>query len=155
MTTIRSRSGFTLVEVLIVVVILGVLATICIASFGNSTSDSADKSFVSNLRTFSTQFSVYEVRNGIWPAERAAGVVPPELASTLDYDRWTNPTPIGGNWDWDFNLFGVTAGISVVAPDRTSAQMTEIDRLIDDGNLNTGSFRERAGGGAYIFVLVP
>lgn len=148
----RNRDrGFTLVEILIVVVILGILAAVAMASFGSSSRDVGDKTFVSNLRAFAEQFAVYELRNGAWPAEQAAGVTPPEVGLLLDANNWGAGTPIGGQWDWDRGVFGVTAALSVVAPDRTAAQMVAIDDLIDDGDIATGRFRTRAGG--YMYVL--
>lgn len=147
----RRAAGFTLVEVLIVVIILGILAAVAVASFGSSTRDVGDKTFVSNLRAFSEQFAVYELRTGGWPADRGPGVTPPEIGLMLDANNWSSRTPIGGQWDWDQGVFGVTAAISVENPDRTPTQMAEIDALIDDGNINTGRFRARTNG--YMWVL--
>jgi prepilin-type N-terminal cleavage/methylation domain-containing protein len=147
----RRGHGFTLVEVLIVVIILGILAAVAMASFGSSSRDVGDKTFASNLRAFAEQFTVFELRNGTWPAERATGVTPPEVNLLLDANNWGARTPIGGNWDWDYNQNGVTAAISVVAPDRTAVEMAEIDRIVDDGDVSTGRFRTRAGG--YMYVI--
>jgi hypothetical protein len=41
--------------------------------------------------------------------------------------------------------------VSVYQPDRTTAEMADIDKIIDDGNLSTGVFRQRSNG--YIFIL--
>ena len=38
-------------------------------------------------------------------------------------------------------------------PTASVAQMTEIDRRIDDGDLSTGNFRARSQG--YIWILQP
>ena len=147
----RPAAGFTLIELLIVVIILGVLAAIVIASFGRSQSEASNGTFVSNLRAYANSFAVYAHQKGVYPPDQLQGVHPPQMAGVILAEEWTRPTPIGGQWDWDFGQFGFTAGLSVYQPDRTPAEMADIDKLIDDGDLNTGVFRQRANG--YIFVI--
>ena len=43
------------------------------------------------------------------------------------------------------------AGLSVYQPNRTRAQMKNLDKEIDDGDLATGVFREHENG--YIYVI--
>jgi type IV pilus assembly protein PilA len=82
---------------------------------------------------------------GRYPADQMAGFVPPELASYLDATLdWTARTPIGGQWDWDFNVFSFKAAIVVHFPSADVEQLTEIDRQFDDGSLTTGRFRSTA-----------
>ncbi len=66
--------------------------------------------------------------------------------------NWTEPTPIGGSLDWDFNQFGFKAGGSVVNPTVDAQQMLEIDRRIDDGDLTRGHFRD-IGAGRYTDLI--
>lgn len=63
MHTSRRNSGFTLVEILIVVVILGILAAIVIPQFTNASSEAIKGSLVSQLRTINSQIELYRVRN--------------------------------------------------------------------------------------------
>ncbi len=53
-------------------------------------------------------------------------------------------TPIGGAWDWVNRKSDSHIGVSVVAPSADSAQLTEIDALIDDENFATGRFIQSA-----------
>ena len=69
----------------------------------------------------------------------------------LSLSKFSESTPLGGQWDWDFGQFGVTAGLSVLSPTANSTTMTLVDASIDDGDLTTGDFRSRSGG--YILVL--
>ena len=64
----RRRSGFTLIEILMVVIILGVLATIIIGLFNNSSSDAATNSLKDNLRAIRGQIEVYYAQHGSYPA---------------------------------------------------------------------------------------
>ena len=56
----RAKSGFTLVEILIVVVILGILAAIVIPSFSNASSDAKLANLKSNLQTVRCQIQLYK-----------------------------------------------------------------------------------------------
>lgn len=147
----RNRDGFTLVEMLFVVLILGVLAATVLASIKGSNREAENATFAKNLKTYITIFEMRYQRTGAYPADATPGEAPAEMTDALGGTNWTTPTPLGGQWDWDENVFGVTAGISVYQPNRTDADMTEIDRLVDDGDLTTGSFRSRSDG--YIYVM--
>lgn len=70
----RSRSAFTLVEVLIVVIILGILAAIVVPQFTNASSDAKMTSLKTNLQTIRGQIQLYKLQhNDTYPT--AAGFV--------------------------------------------------------------------------------
>lgn len=62
------ESGFTLVEVLIVVAVIGVLMAIAIASFVDALDRSKQRSTMSEMRTISTAIEVYKADTGHYPA---------------------------------------------------------------------------------------
>jgi general secretion pathway protein G len=65
MKTYRSRkSGFTLVEILIVVIILGILAAIVIPQFTNASTDARRNSTSSLLQTIRSQVELYKLQHG-------------------------------------------------------------------------------------------
>ena len=57
------KTGFTLVEILIVVIILGILAAIVIPQFTEASNDARESSLVSNLQTLRSQFELYKVQH--------------------------------------------------------------------------------------------
>ncbi len=114
---------------------------------------SQNAKFVNALRLATDAFELYAIENKTYPADAFRAVVPSGMDNyfgpTFD---WTATTPIGGNWDWDFNQFGFTSGISVVGPRASTAQMLDIDIRIDDGNLSSGHFQDK-GGSRYTSIL--
>jgi prepilin-type N-terminal cleavage/methylation domain-containing protein len=62
------KSGFTLVEVLIVVVIMAILAATIIPQFTDSTSDAKASTTKFNLHTLRSQIELYKTQhNGVVP----------------------------------------------------------------------------------------
>ncbi len=60
----KNRSGFTLVEVLIVVVIMAVLAATIIPQFSDTTSDAKANTAVFNLQTMRSQIETFKAQHG-------------------------------------------------------------------------------------------
>ena len=125
---------------MIVVVIIGLLAAIAIPAFERVRNRSRVSAFANDIRVGGAAFETYAMEQGGWPVD-----------GYLNLAKFNGPTPLGGTWDWDNGVFGVTAGLSVRNPTVDTATMLLVDQQIDDGNLNTGDFRERTGG--YILVL--
>lgn len=147
----QRRSGFTLVEIMIVVVIIGLLAALAIPAMQRVRQRAQNSRFVSDLRTFSQAFETYAMENGDWPANVGSGVVPAALTNQISSAAWTSVNSLGGRWNWDAYRLGIKAGIATTGVTASTEQMTAIDQMIDDGDLTTGRFR--AFSGRYILVL--
>jgi general secretion pathway protein G len=66
----KAKRGFTLVEILIVVVILGILAAIVIPQFTGASTEAKESSLVSDLQTIRSQVELYKIQhNDILPGE--------------------------------------------------------------------------------------
>ncbi len=59
----RKNSAFTLVEILIVVIILGILAAIVIPQFSQASSDARANALSSDLQTVRSQLELYKVQH--------------------------------------------------------------------------------------------
>lgn len=69
MHTRKSKSGFTLVEILIVVIILGILAAIVIPQFTNASQDARRSSLTSQLQTLRSQIELFKLQHGDTPPQ--------------------------------------------------------------------------------------
>ncbi len=64
----RTKKAFTLVEILIVVVILGILAAIVVPQFTNAANDARGGNLSSQLKTLQNQIELYAAQNnGAYP----------------------------------------------------------------------------------------
>src|SRR3954462_2118683 len=146
---INQRRAFTLVEIMVVVVIIGLLAAAALPAYRLITLRSRATSVVNDLRTFSTVFITYSIQNGRYPDDGSPQVVPPQVAGQLP-NNFSQPTPIGGVYKWNFDVpaDGIPAKAAIIIQgDSTHPILDDLDQLeivdkqIDDGNLSTGNLQ--------------
>jgi prepilin-type N-terminal cleavage/methylation domain-containing protein len=141
------RGGFTLVEILIVVVILGILAAIVLPAIADVTTETKRSAFVTDLTQFQKAAQVYMARDG-YLEDSSSGNLPSGLEQYVNPDEFENGTPLGGVWDVEFGSHGVTSALGVhfdgTGATRDDAFMTVVDEMLDDGDLTTGGFRKLA-----------
>jgi len=151
------RGGFTLVEILVVVVVLGILAAIVIPSVAGAAGDAQTNAFAANIRSIAEATELFYQQEGVYPEDSSSGEVPAGLEEYIDTKAWVQGTPIGGVWDFENNSFGVQSAFGVHfqpshPPQRDDAFMQEIDAMIDNGDLLTGAFQRIAGDRYYWIV---
>jgi general secretion pathway protein G len=81
-------NGFTLVEILIVVVILGILAAIVIPQFSNASEEAKLSSLVSDLQTIRSQVQLYKIQHN--------GTCPGTVSGVTFTQAMTGYTLVGG-----------------------------------------------------------
>ena len=153
----HGRAGFTILELMIVVSIIGLLSVLAIPAFMKQRRQTQDTAFLNDLRLLSASMERHAITEGDYPADAAAGVEPAGFAPYRPRQiDWTEKSHIGGNWDWDravhrgTNVHGFYAALTISHPRRTSMQMADIDKRIDDGNIDDGEFRRITDGYSYI-----
>lgn len=107
----RSRKGFTLVEIMIVVVIIGLLASMAVPAFNKVRESARKKAIVNNLRQIASAGQQYLIENG------TAGSVDYQTLVDDDYLKAIDPVT-----DEDYS--------SVIVTDANQVQTISVDSTI-------------------------
>jgi prepilin-type N-terminal cleavage/methylation domain-containing protein len=114
----QKQKGFTIVELLIVIVVIGILAAITVVAFNGIQAKARDAQTESNMSAIAKMMEMYYIDNGAYPsvcgggdnagcsANLLAGALVPTYASRLP-DAYPTPNSAGV-----FNYVRGTAGVS-------------------------------------------
>jgi prepilin-type N-terminal cleavage/methylation domain-containing protein len=142
---LTSRRGFSLVEIMVVVLILSVLGTLAVPSVARLQRRAKTATIVSDFRVFATAFETYSHETGRWPSEVAAGAIPAVMATRLNRTAWLRRTPMGGKYNWESNQthFGTQIRAAIAISSATGAPLTldvpqlqDLEQTIDKGSFN-------------------
>lgn len=138
----RAACGFTLVELVVVILILGILAGVAAPKLFQSHDDAAFASTVGTIqRVFDAADRFYAV-NGRYPDNVGTAEFPDDLEGYLARGPFVAPTPIGGHYDWN----GPGTAVEVIGMGISNwlsggvdrSKWKALDEAYDDGNLATG-----------------
>ena len=130
------KGGFTLVEIMIVVVIIGLLAALAIPAVQRVQDKSRASRYANDFRQFEASFQRYALEAGALPTAAALnGATPTGMAGYLPA-TYSAAAPLGGLYGWS----GPSGYIVVRGGNETDSVMQKVDAILDDGNLATGEF---------------
>lgn len=141
----KKKSGFTLVETMITVTIIGLLTSVSVPAVLSAKDRALASALANDFRTYATAFELYSLEEGTWPEDGYPGTIPAGMENQLP--KFTEPTHQDGRWDWEHNAVGVTAGVSLRLSRIDEKVLARIDEILDDGDLTAGNFRETNGNG--------
>ena len=151
----RPQRAFTLIEIAVVVVILGILIALTLPGYRRVNLKTRATAVMNDFRTFSGAFSAFNLQNSRWPTDTGVpGAVPPELANGFSV-AFTKTSPIGGKYLWISNsTYKAAIAITTDGSDQltTDVELLElVDQLMDDGNTSAGNVQ--VVGPALIYII--
>lgn len=85
----RRQRGFTLIELMLVLVILGILAAIVVPKFAGRTDDARKTAAGTQINTFGTALDAFEVDNGYYP--KGKNGLQDLIVAPRDAQSWKGP----------------------------------------------------------------
>ena len=159
--------GFTIVELLIVIVVIAILAAITIVAYNGIQTRAKASAIISDLKATEKAFKLYKASSGAnmwWKDDDSAltGSGNPSISqiisSQADYKNYLQKAPttdgLGapGVWIYDneqdvYNGCSIsTAGVNLGIANATNTDLMQaIDTTLDDGNLYCGKIRISSG----------
>ena len=132
----RDDAGFTLVEIMIVVVILGLLAAMALPAMQRVQNRARASRYANDFRQFDAAFQRFAMETGVFPPVAAlGGAIPAGMTGYLPA-AYTQPASMGGMYGWS----GPSNYIIVQGGKETDAVMQSVDAILDDGDLSKGAF---------------
>lgn len=146
----KKRSGFTLVEIMIVVAIIGLLAAMAIPAFQRARLESQTTRVANDLRILSDAFVLYALDEGSFPDDEHI-VLPAGMEPYIKQKFWDAPV-WGGHFNYEGPDFYPYTGIAITDSDAPASVMLALDEKCDDADLSTGKFRQTPNG-RYTYII--
>lgn len=152
----RSTSGFSFVEIMIVVSVIAILAILSMPALERARQSTLVAAFANDIRQFTSAVDAYSVHQGKYPPDALPGEADEKLKEYLPLNFMESQTPIGGQWDLDMDGIArkkAAVGVgNLTNPDMEL--IVRIDFAIDDGNIVTGNFRWLPDGGGRPYWII-
>lgn len=147
----KGSSGFTLLELLVSLSIVGVLSAIAVPNFAEHSRRAKVAVVAADLRQFAVGFYAYQADNEVFPPDSHL-VLPPGMEEYISLGEWSPTTKLGGNYNWEGPDSYPYAGISITDSTAPIEDLRRLDQFLDDGDLSQGRFRQTPNG-RFTYIL--
>ena len=141
-----TRNGFTMLELVVVITVVGILAAMVVPRFAGAQDESSVAATAADLHKIAQALSMYQGTNGLFPPNASRSS---DATMIKPYFKGSNPfekvTPIGGVYDYDGTPTHTPVTISILqdGSNRYSYDHAlELDAYMDNGDLTSGRLRE-------------
>ena len=138
------RAAFTLVEIMIVVVIIGLLAAMAIPTFNKVRDHSRASRLANDFRQFASAYDRFLMEGNAKPPATGGGITPAGMDGYLP-SAYAETSVMGGFYWWS----GPSSYVVLVGSTANDTMMRQVDAILDDGDLTTGEFIKAGAGFAY------
>ncbi len=124
-------TGFTLIEMLIVIIIIGILAALALPQFGKTKEHALGKEAISNLKLIAAAEKIYRMEaNAYYP-------IPAGSESNItNINNYLKLSATEANWDYSITSTGTPPSAFTATGDRTTGSYPDciyrIDNTTDD-----------------------
>ncbi|QNB48281.1 prepilin-type N-terminal cleavage/methylation domain-containing protein [Thermanaerosceptrum fracticalcis] len=91
---LKNRKGFTLIELMVVVVVLGILATLAVQQLGDQSGKAKISKVKADLKTIASAAEIYKVNTGDYPNSITNLI-------TAYLKKWPESPVAGQSYAWD------------------------------------------------------